>query len=415
MSELVEKARRLKLQRKNLSVCSTISKNKALLSVANQLEKQSDFILQANKSDVQKAREVGVSEALVDRLFLDESRIRAISDSLRQVVNLKDPVGKIISGWQTEDGLSIRKVSVPMGVLGMIYESRPNVTVDAFALALKSGNAILLRGSSSALASNKALVKVIKDGLFLSDISPEMVQLLEDPDRKQVLEMLQLTEYLDLIIPRGGASLIDMVVKNAKVKTIETGVGNCHVYVHEKANQEMALEIIKNAKTQRPGVCNACETVLVDKEIAEEFLTKMNKKLSDKVAIRGCAETQRVINCEIADESDWSEEYLDLILAVKVVKDLEEAIEHISTYGTLHSEAIISEDYFACQKFQLEVDAAAVYANASTRFTDGSVFGFGCEMGISTQKMHARGPMGLDELVTYKFVIDGKGQIRGGS
>ncbi len=415
MSELIEKAQKLKQQRKDLSICSAISKNKALLLVAGQLEKQADFILQANKIDVQEARDAGVSEALIDRLFLDESRIMAICQSLGQVANLKDPVGKVLGGWQTEEGLSIRKVSVPLGVLGMIYESRPNVTVDAFALALKSGNAILLRGSSSALASNKALVKVIKDGLFLSDISPDMAQLLEDPDRNQVLEMLQLTEYLDLIIPRGGATLIDMVVKNAKVKTIETGVGNCHIYVHERANQDMALKIIENAKTQRPGVCNACETVLIDKNIAEEFLPKMNAKLSDKVVLRGCEETKKFIDCEPAKESDWSDEFLDLILAVKVVDGLDEAIEHINAYGTLHSEAIVSEDYSACQKFQAEVDAAAVYANASTRFTDGSVFGFGCEMGISTQKMHARGPMGLDELVTYKYIINGKGQIRGGN
>ena len=270
----------------------------------------------------------------------------------------------------------------------------------------------MLRGSSSALESNKALVQAIKKGLAKSKISPDVVQLLESTDRKQVEQMLQLTEFLDLIIPRGGAGLINMVVNNAKVKTIETGVGNCHIYVHASADLQMALNIVENAKVQRPGVCNACESVLVDEEIAGDFLPKLVERLSDRVELRGCPKTQKIIDCKPAVESDWGQEFLDLILAVKVVGGVSQAIEHINKFGSLHSEAIVGKDYDACQKFQAEVDAAAVYVNASTRFTDGSVFGFGCEMGISTQKMHARGPMGLDELVTYKYTISGDGQIR---
>ncbi len=413
MEELIRKAKLLKEAKSFLLRCEPAEKNKALLLVADELLAQMSPILQANALDVQAAQKAGMSESLLDRLLLDEQRVKAISESLREVAKLKDPVGRISEGWQIDNGLKIRRVSVPMGVLGMIYESRPNVTVDAFALALKSGNAILLRGSSSALHSNIALVRAIKHGLAKSSISPEVVQLLEKADRKQVEQMLKLTQYIDLIIPRGGAGLIQMVVSNAKVKTIETGVGNCHTYVHASADQQMALSIIENAKTQRPGVCNACETVLVDKIVASEFLPALAQRLADKVEIRGCATTQEMIICTPAQESDWEQEFLDLILAVKVVDGIDHAIEHINRYGSLHSEAIVSSDYNACKKFQVEVDAAAVYVNASTRFTDGSVFGYGCEMGISTQKMHARGPMGLSELVTYKYVIDGDGQIRG--
>ncbi len=413
MKELIEKAKLLKEAKSFLATCKPADKNEALKIVADCLIEQMSAVLQANALDVAVAQTSGMSAPLIDRLLLDEGRIKDISDSLREVANLKEPVGRVLEGWQIDNGLKISKISVPMGVLGMIYESRPNVTVDAFALALKSGNAILLRGSSSALHSNKALVKAIKLGLAKSKISPEVVQLLEKADRKQVEQMLQLTDYLDLIIPRGGAGLIKMVVNNAKVKTIETGVGNCHIYVHSSADQQMALDIIENAKTQRPGVCNACETVLVDKEICGEFLPALAGKLAGSVEIRGCTQTQKVIKCKPAEESDWAEEFLDLILAVKVVENIEQAIEHIGKYGSLHSEAIVSSDYDACQRFQTEVDAAAVYVNASTRFTDGAVFGFGCEMGISTQKMHARGPMGLNELVTYKYVISGDGQIRG--
>ncbi len=412
MEELIKKAKLLKEAKSFLASCVSADKNQALNCVADSLLERMTEILQANALDVQAAKTKGMSAPLVDRLLLDQARVEEISHSLRKVANLPDPVGNIDKGWQVGNGLKIRKISVPMGVLGMIYESRPNVTVDAFALALKSGNAILLRGSSSALQSNIALVRAIKEGLRKSKISPEVVQLLESSKRQQVQQMLQLTQYLDLIIPRGGAGLIQMVVNNAKVKTIETGVGNCHIYVHASADQKMALDIVENAKVQRPGVCNACETVLVDKEICDQFLPKLAKRLAGKVELRGCPATRQIIDCKPACPEDWSQEFLDLILAVRVVDGIEQAIEHIGSYGSLHSEAIVARDYNACQKFQVAVDAAAVYVNASTRFTDGAVFGFGCEMGISTQKMHARGPMGLSELVTYKYVISGEGQIR---
>jgi glutamate-5-semialdehyde dehydrogenase len=303
-------------------------------------------------------------------------------------------------------------MTVPLGIIGIIYESRPNVTVDAFALTLKSGNCILLRGSSSAVNSNIALVKSIKEGLRASSISEDVIQLIEDTDRSIVKEMLTLNDYLDVIIPRGGTELIRFVVDNATVPTIETGIGNCHVYVDETAKLQDAVNIIRNAKAQRPGVCNACETILVHEGVASEFLPLIYDALRDEVELRGCSETRKVIDVKEADDSDWSEEYLDYILAVKVVSDLEEAVKHIQKYGTNHSEAIVTENYTNANYFLRRVDAAAVYVNASTRFTDGGAFGFGGEMGISTQKIHARGPMGLNELVTIKYTVVGKGQIR---
>ena len=412
MSNLIGKCTLLKQASSSLGAVSTSSKNNALNLVVESLKKNAEYILSENNKDVEAARAKGTKESLIDRLRLNEDRIEGMVDSINTIIKLKDPIWRSNDVWTLENGLTINKMTVPLGVIGIIYESRPNVTVDAFSLALKSGNCILLRGSSSAINSNKALVKAIKEGLRLSDISEDVIQLIEDTDRSIVKEMLTLNEYIDVIIPRGGADLIRFVVDNATVPTIETGIGNCHIYVDESANLENAVNIITNAKVQRPGVCNACETTLVHESIASQFLPMLYAALSDKVEIRGCNKTKEFINSKEAIDSDWAEEYLDYILAVKVVSDIDEAIEHIQKYGSKHSEAIITENFTNANYFLRRVDAAAVYVNASTRFTDGGAFGFGGEMGISTQKIHARGPMGLNELVTVKYTIIGNGQIR---
>lgn len=412
-SEIVLKSRILKEQANSLGEATTRDKNEALKLVAKSLIENQKNILEENEKDVNKAKDEGVKESLIDRLKLTEKRIGDMVDGIQTVIDLKDPVWKSNDVWTLENGLTISKMSVALGVIGIIYESRPNVTVDAFSLAIKSGNCILLRGSSSAINSNKALVKAIKEGLEKSNISKDMIQLIEDTSRESVNEMLKLNEYIDLIIPRGGSGLIQTVVKNATVPTIETGVGNCHVYIDASAKIEDAVKIVVNAKAQRPGVCNACESILVHKDVAEEFLPKLEKEFNGLVELRGCDRTKAIIKVKEATEQDWAEEFLDYILAIKIVDNLDEAIEHIRTYGTKHSEAIVTEDYTHAEKFLRSIDAAAVYVNASTRFTDGGVFGFGAEMGISTQKMHARGPMGLNELVTIKYVVRGNGQIRG--
>jgi len=395
-----------------LGAVSTSSKNTALQLVADSLNKNASYILAENQKDVEVAKAKGTKESLIDRLRLNEDRIKGMIDSINTIIKLNDPIWKSNDVWTLENGLTISKMTVPLGVIGIIYESRPNVTVDAFCLALKSGNCILLRGSSSAINSNKALVKVIKEALRYSQISEEVIQLIEDTDRSIVKEMLTSNEYIDVIIPRGGADLIRFVVDNATVPTIETGVGNCHIYVDESAKLEDAINIITNAKVQRPGVCNACETTLIHESIASQFLPMLYDALSDKIELRGCLKTAEVINVKEAVDTDWAEEYLDYILAVKVVSDMNEAIQHIQKHGTKHSEAIITENFTNANYFLRRVDAAAVYVNASTRFTDGGAFGFGGEMGISTQKIHARGPMGLNELVTVKYTIIGNGQIR---
>ncbi|QUH19499.1 glutamate-5-semialdehyde dehydrogenase [Alkaliphilus sp. B6464] len=412
MSNLIEKCARLRDASHLLAATPTNSKNAALHLVANSLKKNSSYILAENEKDIKIAKEKGTKESLIDRLRLNEDRIQGMIDSINTIIKLNDPIWKSNDVWTLENGLTISKMTVPLGVIGIIYESRPNVTLDAFALALKSGNCILLRGSSSAIHSNKALVKVIKEGLMESEISQEVVQLVEDLDRSIVKEMLTLNEYIDVIIPRGGADLIRFVIDNATVPTIETGVGNCHIYVDGSANLENAIKIIMNAKVQRPGVCNACETTLIHESIASEFLPMLYDALSDKVELRGCPKTIEAINIKGAVDSDWAEEYLDYTLAIKVVSDINQAIDHIQKYGTKHSEAIITENFTNANYFLRRVDAAAVYVNASTRFTDGGAFGFGGEMGISTQKIHARGPMGLNELVTVKYTIIGNGQIR---
>lgn len=404
--------KKLKKAESELSIASTKDKNLALEEVAKSIDKNREEILQANELDLKEAKKEGMSEGLIDRLKLDNSRIDGIIDGINTVIKLPDPVWQSDRVWTMENDLTISKMSVPLGVIGIIYESRPNVTVDAFSLALKSGNCIILRGSSSAINSNTALAKSIKEGLKNSNISEDVVEFIESTDRDIVGEMLGANEYIDLIIPRGGKDLIDFVIRESTVPTLQTGEGNCHLFVDKTADLKNALDILINAKTQRLGVCNACETLLVHEDIADEFLKMAYEGLKDEIEMRGCKITKAIIDVKDADEEDYYEEYLDSIIAIKVVQDVDEAIEHINKYGTQHSEAIVTNDLVNAKKFQRRVDASSVYVNASTRFTDGGEFGFGAEMGISTQKIHARGPVGLEQLVTYKYLIDGQGQIR---
>ncbi len=414
MIEVLDLCKKAKAASIELARFSTADKNRALVAIADALVANEGFILEANKKDLEEGEKRGISAALMDRLLLNSKRINEMSEGLRDVVGLRDPVGEVIKGWRVPNGLLINQVRVPLGVVGVIYEARPNVTVDAAGLCLKTGNAAILRGSSIALNSNLALVEVISKALANAGLPLYSVQLLSDTNHEAANELMKMHQYIDVLIPRGGASLIQSVIENATVPVIETGVGNCHVYVDASANQEMALKIVINAKTQRPGVCNAAETLLVHKDIASSFLPGVLKELTEKkVVIFGCSITKSLFaEAEIATEEDWYAEYLDLKLAVKVVNSLEEAINHIQKYGTKHSEAIVTEDYSAAKKFLEEVDAACVYVNASTRFTDGGQFGLGAEIGISTQKLHARGPMGLEALTSTKFVVYGEGQIR---
>lgn len=389
-------------------------RNAALLAIADELFAQSAAILGANAEDVVAERVKGTSDALIDRLTLSEKRLGNIAQSVRQVAALPDPVGRQLDSWTLENGLKVRKVSVPFGVIGMIYESRPNVTVDAAVLALKAGSAAVLRGSTNALRSNRVLVAAMRRALARVGLSEDAVQLIDSPERALVTELLEARGQVDLVIPRGGASLINHVVETAKVPVIETGTGNCHVFVDETADLARAQAIVLNAKLQRPGVCNAAETLLVHEAVAETFLPPMLAALQQAgVRLHGCERTRDLFPAvEAASESDWETEYLDLELAVRVVTDVTEAISHINRYGTQHSEAILTGSEANAEQFGTEVDAAAVYVNASTRFTDGFEFGFGAEIGISTQKLHARGPMGLAEITTYKYLIGGQGQVR---
>lgn len=389
-------------------------KNRALEYAAQALTDGEAEILAANRQDVVRAAEHGMSPALIDRLELNPDRIRSMADGLLQVVSLEDPVGEVISMKQRPNGLMIGKKRVPLGVVGMIYEARPNVTADAFGLCFKTGNAVILKGGSDAIESNKEIVRCLRKGLHQAGIPETVVQLIEDTDREVTRQFMRLNEYVDVLIPRGGAGLIRTVVENSTVPVIETGTGNCHIYVDDCANLNMALDIIYNAKTQRIGVCNACESLVVHRAVAKEFLPALKKRLDEKhVEIRGdeaaCAILPGLVP---ATEEDWGTEYLDYIISVKLVDSLEEAIAHINRYNTKHSEAIITQDYENAQRFLNDIDAAAVYVNASTRFTDGNEFGFGAEIGISTQKLHARGPMGLEALTTTKYIIYGNGQIR---
>ncbi len=389
-------------------------KNAGLFAAAGELEAAASSILEANGQDVDAAVKRGMHAGLVDRLRLDGGRIKAMADGLRDVAALEDPVGEVESMKKRPNGLLIGRKRVPLGVIGIIYEARPNVTADAFGLCFKSGNAVILRGGSDAIRSNEAIVAAIRRGLLSAGLPEDAVQLVADTSRESARELMRLNGYLDVLIPRGSAGLIRTVVENSTVPVIETGTGNCHVYVDATADFQMALDIIYNAKTQRIGVCNACESLLVHQSIAEEFLPLLKERLDEKqVEIRADEASCRLVPGFVpAAEEDWGREYLDYILSLKQVGSLDEAIAHINRYGTGHSEAIVTRDYGNAQRFLEEVDAAAVYVNASTRFTDGAQFGFGAEIGISTQKLHARGPMGLRELTTIKYIIYGDGQVR---
>ena len=414
MSSLISMGQKAKEASYELGVASPGQNNEALTFMAEELIKAKEEIIKANEIDRQNAIKKGITDALLDRLSLDDSRIEAMAQGLLDIVKLQDPVGEVTNMWQMPNGLQIGQKRVPIGVLGIIYESRPNVTSDAAGLCLKSGNAVILRGASDAINSNKAVAKALVAGIKRSGLPQECVQLLEDTSRETAREMMRLNDYIDVLIPRGGAGLIKSVVQNATVPVIETGTGNCHIFVDETADLEMAKAIVLNAKVQRPGVCNAAEKLLVHESIANEFLPTIVKALRENgVEVRGCDKAQAIVDdIKVIEEPEWHQEYLDLIIAVKVVKDVDEAIKHINKYNTGHSESIVTESYKNSQKFLQRVDAAAVYVNASTRFTDGGEFGFGGEIGISTQKLHARGPMGLKELTTSKYIIFGDGQIR---
>jgi len=410
--ELIEIGQKAKQAARQLAFASTEAKNNALILMSEALLKNEKEILQANSLDVKAAEEKGLKKSLVNRLKLTSASISQISQSLQEVVALRDPVGEG-EAWTRPNGLRIQQTHVPLGVVAMIYEARPNVTVDAAALCLKSGNVVILRGGSEALESNKVLARVIAEAAEESGLPSGCIQLITETNREWVQQLMRLNDYIDVIIPRGGAGLIQTVVQNATVPVIETGTGMCHAFVDRDADYEKALLIIINAKTQNPGVCNALETMLVDEGIAENFLPLIGEELKKKeVAIKGCPRTCEILPYAVpANEEDWVSEHLDLVLSVKVVPGLDGALDHIYQYSTKHSETIITENYSKSQRFLKEIDAAAVYVNASTRFTDGGRFGFGAEIGISTQKLHARGPMGLRELTTIKYMIYGDGQI----
>ncbi len=412
---VLEMGKRAKEAAGVLAVCGTAQKNKALAAIADALTERTGLIEEANSRDMKSAEEAGTSPAMLDRLRLDAARIRSIADAVREVIALDDPIGETVSMSRRENGLIIGRRRVPLGVIGIIYEARPNVTVDAAVLCLKSGNAVILRGGKEAINSNIALADIMRDAVKSAGLPEDCIQLVSDIDRKTAQEMMGLTQYIDVLIPRGGGGLIKTVMENAKVPVIQTGVGNCHVFVDESADTDMAVSIIVNAKCSRPSVCNAAETLLVHAETAHSFLPRAYTALREKnVELRGCPVTRAILGDKIipATDEDWDTEFLDYILAVRVVEDFDQAVAHIAAHGSGHSEAIVTSDYSAAQAFLDRVDAAAVYVNASTRFTDGGQFGTGAEIGISTQKMHARGPMGLKELTSTKFVIYGDGQSR---
>jgi len=412
--EVIAQGKKAKEASRILANTSTDVKNRALLNIARKLEESKEKIISINDKDMSAGKEAGLAKSLLNRLELNEKRINSMAKGLREVVQLEDPVGEVIGIKRRPNGLEVGKIRVPLGVIGIIYEARPNVTVDVAGLCLKTGNAVLLRGGSEAFKSNQILTKIIQEAIVEEGLPGESVQLVGTTDRSAVEVMFKMNDYLDVLIPRGGAGLIQRVVKESSVPVIETGVGNCHVYVDSSADIDMALRIVYNAKTDYPAVCNAAETLLIHKDIAEEFLPLIYKKFSENnVELRGCAASRKIIpDIKKATEDDWYEEYLDYIMAVKIVNNIDDAINHIYKYGSKHSESIVTSNYNDANKFLKEVDAAAVYVNASTRFTDGGEFGMGAEIGISTQKLHARGPMGLRELTSTKFIIRGNGQIR---
>ncbi len=412
--DLVEIGIRAKKTAGYLNQLGVIRRNEGLRKAAQALVDEQELILSANQADVDRAAESGMSQGLIDRLKLNPDRIRGMADGLMQVAVLDDPVGEVFSMKQRPNGLMIGKKRVPLGVVGIIYEARPNVTADAFGLCFKTGNAVILKGGSDALTSNQAIVSILRKALKSVDLWEDSVQLITDSDREVTKKLMRLNQYVDVLIPRGGAGLIRTVVENSTVPVIETGTGNCHIYVDKGADLDIALDIIVNAKTQRIGVCNACESLVVNRAEAERFLPLLEKAMREKhVEVRADEEACRIVpGFLMAEECDWEMEYLDYKLSLKLVDSLDEAIAHINRYNTGHSEAIVTKNYDNAQRFLNEIDAAAVYVNASTRFTDGEEFGFGAEIGISTQKLHARGPMGLEALTTYKYIVYGNGQIR---
>lgn len=390
-------------------------KDDALLEIAQALLDNSEQIRKENAKDLENGRKAGLTDALLDRLCLTQARIEGMAQGVRQIAQMDDPIGEVLSGKQLKNGLEIRKIRVPLGVIGIIFEARPNVTSDAAALCLKSGNAVILRGGKEAICSNTCIAAIMRGAIERAGLPKDCIQLVEDTTRQSSMEMMALSDYLDVLIPRGGAGLIRAVVENSRVPVIETGVGNCHVYVDKSADLAMAADIIYNAKTSRPSVCNAIETILVHQDVAQKALPMIKARLDEKnVQLRGCARTIEILGDRVAEatEDDWYTEYLDYILAVRVVDSFDEAVAHIAKYSSGHSECIVTKDYARARRFTACVDSAAVYVNASTRFTDGGMFGMGAEIGISTQKLHARGPMGLHELTSMKFIINGDGQIR---
>lgn len=414
MNEVLAKGKRAKEVAMDLVLKSKSQKNEALAAIAERLIVETAYILEENKRDIEEGKAKGFSDSLLDRLMLTEQRIVDMTEGIKQLIELRDPTQECVSEWERPNGLSIQEMRVPLGVVGMIYEARPNVTVDAATICLKTGNAVILRGSSSAIHSNKAIVAVIHEALKETSLPPESVQLIEDTTRDSAKQLFTMNDYLDVLIPRGGKQLIDTVVREASVPVLETGAGNCHIFIDETADKQMAIDIIINAKTQRPSVCNAIETIILHEKWAQQFGSELFSTLKEKgVELRGDHRALAIdSSIVLASEEDWETEFLSLTLAVKVVSSIEEAIYHINTYGSMHSEAIISENEENVSTFFTAVDAAALYHNASTRFTDGSEFGFGAEIGISTQKLHVRGPMGLPALTSTKYVIRGNGQIR---
>lgn len=414
MSKLSSLAQRIKDAQPQIAHASTPLKNQILLRIANRLIESTDEILEANRADLSRASQNGIPNVMLDRLSLSEERIHAMANGVRKVAALADPIGEVLFGKTLPNGLVLRKQRVPLGVVGMIYESRPNVTVDAAALCLKTSNAVMLRGGKEAINTNVALVRIMQDAIETEGLDPNIIGLVEDTSRESATRMMQLNGYLDVLIPRGGAGLIQSVVKNATVPVIETGAGNCHIYIDKNADLQMGAQIVFNAKTSRPSVCNACESLLVHERVAESFLPLVKSLLDTKnVIMLGCEKTRTILkDIPPATESDYAAEFLGYVISVKVVSSIDEAISHINRYSTHHSESIITNDIESASKFTERVDSAAVYVNASTRFTDGEEFGFGAEIGISTQKLHARGPMGLNEMTSAKYIIYGTGQVR---
>ena len=410
MYNLEEKCINLKKSYNILSTSTENERNTCLQNVSDTLLEDIELILEANKIDVENARKIGMKDSLIDRLFLDEKRLKSICDSIKTIINLDDPLYTSETSFITKTNLNIKKVHIPIGIIAIIYESRPNVTIDSFALCIKTGNPVLLRGSSSAINSNIAIINSIKKGIRKTSFPDTIVEFVDNTDRQIVNDIL-INHNINLLIPRGGKNLIDFVTKNAKIPVLETGAGNCHIFVDESADLNKSLEVILNAKLQRLGTCNTVESLLIHKSISKTFIPLLKDLLHD-VEFRGCSNTCKIIDCKLANDEDYFEEFLDKILSIKIVENVDDAINHINKYSSGHSEAILTNNLENANKFTRNIDSACVYVNASTRFTDGGEFGFGCEMGISTNRIHARGPVGLKQLVTYKYVIDGNYSIR---